>query len=264
MNSDAAGSFDRLLEGELHRALGNLEGPSPDVRQSSYQAKFLAGRRSHSRRSAIRLFLSGRLVLVLAVTALLLVGGSIATAASSGSLRPDVWGRAITTAIEECKDQLGGGQDGIGECVSAAAKERGEGQPGSHPHAASPSHASGAAAGELVGPEAHPSPSAQVDPTAISGTGPERATPPEALASNGRKSGQAPNQTGGPSKSPGPSKSTAKSKSHNASGQPGNSGSGKSKSGGSGKSANEGSGKSGKGGGGNSKIHAPASPSPSP
>src|SRR6202011_233927 len=73
---------------------------------------------------------SGRLALVIAGAALLLAGGSVAAMAGCGGAQPEVWGRAIATAVEDCKGQLTGGQRGMGKCINPNAKERSQGQPG--------------------------------------------------------------------------------------------------------------------------------------
>jgi hypothetical protein len=278
VNVDAAASwnFDRLLDDELQRTLGNLEGPSPDVRQSGYQANFLAGRGSGSKGSTSP-HVSRKLVLVAAGTVLLVGGGSVAATAGWGRPRPEAWGRAIATAIVECKDQVGSGQHSIGECVSAAANERNGGKSNQKPRAGFGNDASGAAVNGSAGPQSYPSPTNPTGPTVISGTSAEQLATPEAAASNGRSPRSAANQgadeskSPGQSKSPGPSKSPDQPKSHGAnglaanrgSGEPSSVGSGNAKSGGIGKPKMAGSGSS-NGGGGNSRSHAPASPSPSP
>jgi hypothetical protein len=125
---DHGSGFDRLLEAELQNRLGGVEGPSPEVRQSAYQA-FWSRRRSGARHSGIRSIFSRTLVLSLAAGGVLIASGSLAVAAGAGSAGPNVWGRVITTALQECSGQLAGGQQGVGECLHAVATQRGERQP---------------------------------------------------------------------------------------------------------------------------------------
>jgi hypothetical protein len=164
MNADAHGglNFDGVLEDELRRRLGKVKGPSPEVSQSTYQAKVLAGRRGSSH-SIPHLF-SGKVVLVVAGTAVLLAGGSVAAMVGWGSPRAEVWGRAVTTAIQECRDQLSNGRYGIRECVSAGGKERGQGRSNGNPGAASEDNARAAPEHGLVGPAVYPWPSDQPIP----------------------------------------------------------------------------------------------------
>src|SRR5439155_8756051 len=123
-----------------------------------------------------------------------------------------------------------GGQHGIGECVSAAARDRSRGHPGSSPHA-SGKHASGAVADGSAGPRAYPSPSDPTGPPVIWGISPEQPATPEAPASSPRTPGHAANQSEGQSKSPDRSKSPDQSRSLAAGGQADNRGSGKPKGG---------------------------------
>ncbi len=61
----------------------------------------------------------------LAVAALAVGGVSVAATAATGSASPTVWGKTVTTAVATCKDPLKDGQHGIGQCVSAVAKQKG-------------------------------------------------------------------------------------------------------------------------------------------
>jgi hypothetical protein len=50
------------------------------------------------------------------------VAGAAAETAITGSASPTAWGQQVKTQVDECKDALAPGQNGIGECVSNLAK----------------------------------------------------------------------------------------------------------------------------------------------
>jgi len=123
-------NLDRLLDVELQRTLGRIEGPSPEVSESAYHAAFLAGRKSTLPVSLLR-FSGSKKTIIGIVAAVGLTTGSTALA-SSGSANPQAWGRAVTAAVADCKGQLAEAHS-IGDCVSSVARQRGEEQraPGS-------------------------------------------------------------------------------------------------------------------------------------
>jgi hypothetical protein len=87
----------------------------------------------------------------LATAALLVAGGSVAAAAATThSANPATWGRTVTDAVASCKGQLGDGQHGIGQCVSAVARKHGQDQRAAH------SQAGGDEAQPAGGPSPHP------------------------------------------------------------------------------------------------------------
>jgi uncharacterized membrane protein YgcG len=243
MNADADPciNLDRLLEEQLRRRFGNLKGPSPSVAQSAYQATFLAGRRSSSRLSAIRRLFSRTLVLGVAFVALLVAGTTVATVASAGP-RPEVWGRVITTAIEQCRDELADADHDIGECVRAVPNERGKSHPISDQDAPSGIHVSGA--------PAHGSPVAPANPPSISEPSLANPATPGAGAPHSHAAGQGAIPSKGQSKNQG---TAAQADNH----------SGESKSGGSGKSGNGGGGSSNGQRSGSSASPSPQSATPS-
>ncbi len=136
MNNGNPFDFDGQLERELQRQGGSLSGPSPRVSQSAYHAAFLKAARP-GLRSSLRSAVSSKWAAGLAVAALAVVGGSIAAAAATGSSDPDVWGKTVTAAVVQCKDQLGSGIHGIGDCVSKVAKQKGAEARAAHVHAQS-------------------------------------------------------------------------------------------------------------------------------
>jgi hypothetical protein len=124
MNSDNGFDLDSHLERELHRQVGSISGPRPFASQSAYHAAFMKASRT-GLRSRLASVASSRVAAGLAVAALAVGGGSLAAAAATGSSDPAVWGKTVTAAVEQCKDQLGSGIHGIGECVSQVAKQKG-------------------------------------------------------------------------------------------------------------------------------------------
>lgn len=133
MNSGNGFDLDGQLEQELHRQVGSLSGPSPQVSQSAYHAASLKAARTGLRSSLVSVA-SSKAAAGLAVAALAVGGGSLAAAAATGSTDPGVWGKTVTAAVAQCKDQLKNGAHGIGECVSQVAKQKGADERKAHSH----------------------------------------------------------------------------------------------------------------------------------
>lgn len=107
--------FDSWLEGEL------VEGAT---RFSARPLPAGAPYRSKARLRATAL--TTRVVVAFAAAALALAGTTaIAAAAATGSANPVVWGQYMQNVVTTCRDQLQSGQHGIGQCVSAAARQKG-------------------------------------------------------------------------------------------------------------------------------------------
>lgn len=110
--------IERELEEELHRVLDPVSGqPIP-------------ARRMAAHRGAARTFVGGAGA---AVTFKLLSGIAVAAAAvtvagtaATGSANPIVWGQQVSSYVSACKDKLGDGQHGIGDCVSTFASSHGQ------------------------------------------------------------------------------------------------------------------------------------------
>lgn len=121
---DDGSRFDRLLEDELRERIGSVEGPSPEVDQSAYQA-YWSRRRGRTRGSRIRSLLSRRLMLSLAAGTLLAGSGSVVSMATGGPAGQEA--RVfISTAVEVWKGQVAGAQNGVGEHVKQVVNERGQ------------------------------------------------------------------------------------------------------------------------------------------
>lgn len=126
MNTDINSGFDldHLLEQGLQASVGGLQGPSPAVAQSAYHV-FATGGKSMSILSTLAAAVSTKAAAGLATAALVAGGASAAATAATGSPKPAVWGNTVTRAVATCKSSLTTGNHGIGQCVSAVAKQKG-------------------------------------------------------------------------------------------------------------------------------------------
>jgi hypothetical protein len=71
--------------------------------------------------------IGAKLVTGLAVAAFAAAGAAAVTeAGATGSLNPADWGQQVKQQVAACKAALTSGQHGIGECVSAFAKQHGD------------------------------------------------------------------------------------------------------------------------------------------
>jgi len=135
MNTSGGFDFDNLIEHELERSVGRLQGPSPAPAQSAYHAAATGG--SMSGFSSFTDAASVKVGVALATAALMVAGGAVAASAATGSADPGVWGKTVTAAVSSCKDKLADGQHGIGSCVSAVAKQHGVEERAEHSAASS-------------------------------------------------------------------------------------------------------------------------------
>ena len=78
--------------------------------------------------------------------AALVTGGAVAAAAVTGSTNPANWGQQVVQAVQDCKDgrvspgsQAASASRGIGQCVSAFARQHGEQQRAEHEAQGAPS-----------------------------------------------------------------------------------------------------------------------------
>jgi hypothetical protein len=119
--------LDRELEQALHQVLDPIS------------ARPIPPRRALHHRSALRTVAGGAGA---ALTVKLLTGIAAAAAAvtvagavTTGSVNPVIWGAAVTTKVESCKNDIAtNGQHGIGDCVSDLATTNGA------QHSAAPNH----------------------------------------------------------------------------------------------------------------------------
>lgn len=121
--------FDRDIESELSRVLGPVD-----------RASIPAWRAPASGGVMKRLFggagvaLGAKLLTGFAVAALAVAGAGVSSeVATTGSLNPSDWGQQVVQQVNTCKDTLrASGVRGIGECVSAFAKQHGKIVSGEH------------------------------------------------------------------------------------------------------------------------------------
>jgi len=109
--------LERELEQELHRVLDPIAGlpipPRRTIRDRRVTRALLGG---------VGAALSFKLLTGVAVAA---AAVTLAGAATTGSLDPNVWGQQVKTRVAECKDKLADGRHGIGDCVSSFASQHG-------------------------------------------------------------------------------------------------------------------------------------------
>ena len=117
--------LDDLLEQAVERSVGHLQGPRPEFYQSAYYQAFLARGNQRSAFSALPKAGMAKAAAGLGTAALVGGGGVVVAIASTGSADPGVWGKTVSAAVASCKDQQTEGQYGIGQCVSAVAKQNG-------------------------------------------------------------------------------------------------------------------------------------------
>jgi len=102
-------------------------------------------------------------------TAAVVVGGGTAAAAAAAthSANPVTWARTIAETVVTCKSELADGDHGIGQCVSAVARQHGQEQRDAHsaasdhgqqPNASASPHPTGPDKPHPTGqPASHPS-----------------------------------------------------------------------------------------------------------
>jgi hypothetical protein len=140
--------LDRLLEQELHKAAGKLQGPHPLAGQSAYHAVFAAGGIALSPLSSILALVTTKAA-VAAAAATIVVGGAAVGTVATGSPNPVNWGQAVVTAVQGCKameaandatasdtsttgSHASAARQNVGQCVSAFAKKQGAAQRALH------------------------------------------------------------------------------------------------------------------------------------
>lgn len=179
-DSDGGRGLDELLESELRRRLGGLDGPSPGVGGAAYRTVTTARGKKMPILSSLATAASSKAAVGLATAALVVGGGSVAAAAATNSTNPAVWGRTVTAAVASCKSKLGDGQHGIGQCVSAAARKKGEEERAAHA-ASEAREDAGTPTPRTGGSASHPTPPAHPGgrPTGVP-VGPPATLPPAA------------------------------------------------------------------------------------
>ena len=110
--------LERELESELHRVLDPVSASAIPARRAV---------RHHGR---VRALLGGAgaafTIKVLTGVAVAAAAVTLAGAATTGSLNPQVWGQQVKQQVDTCKDRLAQGQHGIGDCVSGFSNQHGQ------------------------------------------------------------------------------------------------------------------------------------------
>jgi len=160
MSVESGNGFDRWLEQQLQNAAAKSPGPSPVPTQSQYHAAYLQGGLHMSFLAKAVSVVSTKGAIGLA-TALLAVGaaGVAVEASATGSTNPSNWGQQVVQQVDKCKAALAPGSHGIGQCVSAFAKQHGPQVSADHRASGARGHASDArlnGSNDTPGPPANP------------------------------------------------------------------------------------------------------------
>jgi hypothetical protein len=127
MSVESGGGFERWLEQQLHSGAAKASGPSPEPTQAQYHAAYLQGGLHMSFLATAVKVVSTKGAIGVAVAALAVgAAGAAAEAAVTGSANPTNWGQQVVEQVQDCKAALSPGSHGIGQCVSAFAKQNGK------------------------------------------------------------------------------------------------------------------------------------------
>lgn len=120
---NGAGDFESELERELHRILDPITaGPIP-LRRAPVSGGIVKRLLGGAGAAVALKIATGIAVAAFAAV----VAGTATEVAVTGSLNPTNWGQHVTQAVQTCKDTLrASGTRGIGQCVSAIAKQHGD------------------------------------------------------------------------------------------------------------------------------------------
>ena len=126
--------FENWLEQQLQGSAGQQVGPHPQPAQAAYHHAFLSGGISMTGTSGALAALGGKAAAIATAAVLAAgVGGATAATQLTGSTNPDTWGKTVTAAVTTCKDKASQeNQHGIGQCVSAVAKQKGAEERAAH------------------------------------------------------------------------------------------------------------------------------------
>ncbi len=123
---ESGDGFDQWLEQELRNEAARASGPSPVPAQAAYHAAYPAGGPHMSVLAKAATVVSAKGAAGIAVAMLAVGAASAATEATvTGSANPANWGQQVVQQVQKCKDALAPGSHGIGQCVSAFARQHG-------------------------------------------------------------------------------------------------------------------------------------------
>lgn len=114
--------FERELESELHRILDPATAVAIPARRITETGGIMKRLLGTAGAAVTVKILTGVAVAAAAVT----MAGAATETAITGSLNPNDWGKQVSQQVQTCKDTLrASGTRGIGQCVSAFAKQHG-------------------------------------------------------------------------------------------------------------------------------------------
>jgi hypothetical protein len=129
---NASGDFDNWLEAELDKGFARSTQLSK-AKVDGYHG-FVPRGQGSQRISTGRPFVGKAAMALAAATLSLGTVGAAAATAVTHSANPQVWGQQVENAVADCKTALSSGQHGIGDCVTAFAKQRGSAHRAGHGH----------------------------------------------------------------------------------------------------------------------------------
>ena len=117
-------AFDFWLKDELGKGYAPFRAVAPPP-GAPYRSHASVSPRPRSR--------GARAAIVVVAAALGLMATTVlAAAAVTGSANPQAWGQYVSDAVSTCKSELTSGQHGIGQCVSAIARQKGPKESNQH------------------------------------------------------------------------------------------------------------------------------------
>jgi hypothetical protein len=126
MSVEGGNGFDQWLEQQLQNHAAGAPGPSPAPAQAQYHAAYIQGGPHMSVLAKVATLVSAKVAVGIAVATIAVAAAGAATEASvTGSVNPSDWGQQVVQQVAKCKAALAPGSHGIGQCVSAFAKQHG-------------------------------------------------------------------------------------------------------------------------------------------
>lgn len=176
MNALGGDAFDQWLGQQLQQHAAAHSAPSPMPAQAQYHAAYLGGGVHVPVLAKVAAVLTTKAAI--AVTFGVLAAAAAGEAAVTGSINPADWGQQVVQQVQTCKDALGPGSHGIGDCVSSFSSQHGKNVSDEHRAHPTPGQGNGNGSGSGNGdgngdgkdkahptPPGHPSPPDKVHPS---------------------------------------------------------------------------------------------------
>ena len=172
MNALGGDSFDQWLGQQLQQHASAHSAPSPMPAQAQYHAAYIRGGVHVPVLAKVAAVLTTKAAI--AVTFGVLAAAAAGEAVVTGSINPVDWGQQVVQQVQKCKDALGPGSHGIGDCVSSFASQHGKKVSDEHRAHPTPGQGTGNGSGNGNGdgkdkthptPPGHPSPPDKVHPS---------------------------------------------------------------------------------------------------